>query len=85
MKNVFLLAAKAGSLEGYLYQRTKLDNLDNWVDNIIAMYGKLPAGAKAAIKAELELVLTRALSYGEKTLEPALKAKLNGLLTSVRS
>jgi len=40
-QEIFLFAAKAGSLEGYLYSRRKVEPLDNWVNNLSRMYAAL--------------------------------------------
>ena len=77
---IFKFAAKAGALEGYLYEREKLDPLDNWVTNIDRMYRSLPDSVKHDIKEELGSVLKRALTNGAKVLDNEIKAKLNNLL-----
>ena len=33
-EELFKFAAKAGSLEGYLYEREKVEPLEDWVSNI---------------------------------------------------
>ena len=77
---IFKFAAKAGALEGYLYEREKLDPLDNWVTNIDRMYRDLPDSVKQDIKEELGRVLKRALTNGAKVLDNEIKEKLNNLL-----
>ena len=51
----FKFAAKAGALEGYLYEREKIESLSNWVNNMQVMYNKLPADVKKEIKEEYGL------------------------------
>ena len=82
-RDLFFFAAKAGSLEGYLYQRDKLDKLDDWVNNIVKLHQGLPAEVKAQIRDDLKTVLERCLSNGEKSLPSTLKAKLASLFTQL--
>ena len=77
---LFLFAAKAGSLEGYLFKRRKVEPLDNWVDNIGRMYRELSPAVRKEINPVLVTVLKRALEYGEKVLEPRLRGKLEQML-----
>jgi hypothetical protein len=79
-KEIFLFAAKVGSLEGYLFERESVEPLTNWVDNISRMYGDLPPEVKKELAADLVPVLKRVLQYGAKTLEAGLKEKLEQLL-----
>lgn len=79
-EKIFTFAAKAGALEGYLYERESLEPLDNWVENIEKMYGSLPDGVKDHVKKEFGEVLRRVLIYGDKSLEKELKTKLSNLL-----
>jgi hypothetical protein len=79
----FKFAAKAGALEGYLYEREKLEPLSNWVNNMQVMYDKLPADVKKEIKQEYSIVLTRILESGEKALPDEIKSKLNGMLSGL--
>jgi hypothetical protein len=82
-KELFLFAAKTGSLEGYLYDRKKLEPLDNWVGNIERMYAGLPDSDKEGFKDEFGGVLERILAYGEKILPENIKARLSKLLLSL--
>jgi len=77
----FKFAAKAGALEGYLYEREKIEPLSNWVNNMQVMYDKLPADVKKEIKEEYSTVLTRILKHGEKVLSDEIKSKLNSMLS----
>ena len=81
-KELFLFAAKAGSLEGYLYRRRKAGPLANWVDNINRMYHELSPEVKGEVAAGLVTVLERTLKYGDKVLESGLKEKLQQLLVA---
>lgn len=77
---LFKFAAKAGALEGYLYERKKIESLNRWVSNIERMYANLPDNIKNDIDSELKDVLTRTLANGEKVLKEEIKTKLNNLL-----
>jgi len=79
-RELFLFAAKAGALEGYLFERSKVEPLSNWIDNMDKMYHGLSSAVKAEIVPVLTPVLERILEYGEKTLEPGLREKLEQLL-----
>lgn len=82
---LFKFAAKAGSLEGYLFKRSEVDSLANWVSNILAMYEKLPVNVKKAIKSDLLVVLNRVLEYGPQTVTHDLKQKIQALVERVNS
>jgi len=79
-QELFLFAAKAGALEGYLFRRRKVEPLDNWVDNIGRMYQELPAAVRREVDSVLPPVLKRILEYGEKVLESGLREKLEQML-----
>ncbi len=81
-EELFKFAAKAGALEGYLYEREKIEPLSDWVSNLERMYTRLPDKAKEAVRNELSRVLTRTLTYGGRVLEKEIRAKLNNLLLS---
>ncbi len=81
--SVCKFAAKAGALEGYLYEREKLEPLDNWVANIEEMHRGLPDGVKNDIREELGVVLKRTLDYGAEVLDEGIKTKLNNLLLAL--
>ena len=77
---LFLFAAKVGSLEGYLFERSEVEPLSNWVDNIDKMHHGLSLAVKAEVAPVLAPVLKRILEYGAKTLEPELRKKVERLL-----
>ena len=83
LAQLFLFAAKAGSLEGYVYRRDEADSLDNWVDNILKMYDQLPDRVKKEIAPELKVVLGRTLSRSGKGLDSKNRTRLAELLESV--
>jgi hypothetical protein len=80
---LFKFAAKAGSLEGYLYEREKIEPLSNWVSNLETMYANLPEEVKAQIRNELSAVLERTLNYGGTRLEEEIRGRLNNLRSSI--
>ena len=79
----FKFAAKAGALEGYLYEREQVESLHNWVSNIEKMYRGLPDEVREDAKQEFREVLRKILTYGDKVLEDALKTKLMSLLSEL--
>ena len=82
-EELFRFAAKAGALEGYLYEREKVEPLYDWVGNIEKMYASLPDNVKRDIRNEFGRVLTRTLTYGGEVLEEEIRTKLNNLLLAV--
>lgn len=80
---LFKFAAKAGSLEGYLFQRDRVEPLADWIGNIDRMYHSLPDELRQDIKAEFRTVLEKAVKYGDKVLHPDLRKKLELLLSEV--
>ena len=82
-EELFKFAAKAGALEGYLYERAKLEPLDNWVSNIERMYASLPDRMKDDIRSEVSTVLTRTLAYGGDVVEQSIRTRLDNLLRSL--
>jgi hypothetical protein len=80
---LFKFAAKAGSLEGYLYERETIEPLSNWVSNLETMYANLSAGVKTQIRNELSAVLERTLDYGGTRLEEEIRTRLNNLRSSL--
>ena len=83
-EELFKFAAKAGSLEGYMYQREKLEPLSNWVSNLDSMYKNLPDEVKEDIREEYSSVLTKVLLYGEKLLEEDIRSKLNRMAVELK-
>ena len=79
-KELFLFAAKAGALEGYLFRRRKVEPLINWVDSLSKMYQDLPLAVKREVDLVLSPVLERILAYGEKVLELSLREKIEQIL-----
>ena len=79
-KEIFLFAAKVGSLEGYLFERGSVEPLTSWVYNINRMYSGLPPEVKKELAADLVPVLKRVLEYGARTLEAGFKEKLEQVL-----
>jgi len=80
---LFKFAAKAGSLEGYLYEREKIEPLSNWVSNLETMYASLPEEVKDQIRNEFSTVLERTLNYGGARLEEEIRTQLNNLRSSL--
>jgi hypothetical protein len=80
---LFKFAAKAGSLEGYLYERESIEPLSNWVSNLETMYANLPEEVKAQIRNELSTVLERTLNYGGERLDGEIRTRLNNLRSSL--
>lgn len=79
-RELFLFAAKVGALEGYLFERKKVEPLANWIDNLGKMYHDLSPEVKQEVKPVLTPVLERILKYGADVLEPALHKKVAQLL-----
>ena len=79
-RELFLFAAKAGALEGYLFNRRKVEPLDNWIDNIGRMYQELPTAVRREVDPVFTPVLKRILEYGERVLESGLREKLEQML-----
>ncbi len=82
-EELFKFAAKAGALEGYLYEREKVEPLYDWVSNIERMYASLPDDVKEDIRNEFNSVLTRTLTYGGKVLDEGTRTRLNSLLLTL--
>ena len=84
-EKLFKLAAKAGALEGYLYEREKVEPLYDWVSNIERMYAGLPEKVRGDISNEFSSVLARTLTYGEKVIEEEIRTRLNNLLNTLKA
>jgi hypothetical protein len=82
-EELFKFAAKAGSLEGYLYEREKVEPLDDWVNNIEKMYTSLPDPVQEDVRDEFRNVLNRNLTYGEDVLEDDIRTRLSNLLSEL--
>jgi hypothetical protein len=78
-----MFAAKAGSLEGYVYQRDDETSLDDWVNNITGMYEALPANIKEEINDTFKGVLERTLSRAGKSLSVRNRELLTRMLGSL--
>lgn len=83
-RELFLFAAKAGALEGYLFKRRKAEPLANWINNISQMYHDLSPAMKSEVNPEFAIVLERILSHGKRLLEPALREKVEQMLAATR-
>jgi len=79
-RELFLFAAKAGGLEGYLFERKEVEPLSNWIDNIGKVYRDLSPAVKKEVDPVLTPVLERILEYGARTLEPGLREKVEQIL-----
>lgn len=80
---LFLFAAKAGALEGYLFRRRKIEPLENWVGNIVRMHQELPAAVRKEVNPVLTPVLKKILEYGKSVLESGIREKLEQMLLTV--
>lgn len=62
-KDIYDFAAKAGSLEGYVYPKEKVDTnyLSRWSDNLIKQYQGLPHEARVEIQSQCDQTLGRAI------------------------
>jgi len=79
-RELFLFAAKAGALEGYLFERKEVELLSNWIDNISKMYRDLSPAVKKEIDPVFTPILQRILEYGAGVLEPGLREKVEQML-----
>ena len=62
-KEIYDFAAKAGSLEGYVYPDGKVDlsYLPNWTDNLVNLYRSLPSEVKEDFQGSCNLTIGRAV------------------------
>jgi hypothetical protein len=69
-KKIYEFAASAGALEGYVYQKEKIDveALPKWVDNLLAAYKHLPSEALDMFQSSLDQTLGRAIRSLSSTL-----------------
>ena len=79
-KEVFFFAAKLGALEGYLFERRRIEPLDNWIGNISRMYQDLPPASKKELAPDIVPVLERILEYGKMVFNTEQKGKLERML-----
>jgi hypothetical protein len=82
-EELFTFAAKAGSLEGYLYERERVEPLHDWVSNTEKMYAGLFDNIKDEIRGEFGSVLARISTYGERVLGDTMKKRPNDLLSEL--
>ena len=82
-EELFKFAAKAGSLEGYTFEREKYESLSNWVDNLDGMYVSLAGDVKKDIARTYRGVLSRILESGRGSLEPSIRVRLEGMAAEV--
>ncbi len=71
---IYEFAASIGALEGYVYKKTSLDELDVkallvWTGNLVEAYGLLPPEALEKTQPALDLTLNRAISSFNKFLD----------------
>ncbi|MDO8690172.1 MAG: hypothetical protein Q7R39_09235 [Dehalococcoidia bacterium] len=71
-RDVFELAAKVGSMEGYLWERPDASSryLPNWLGNLERMYASLPLEAQADCSPAYREVLSKAVEGMDKLLGP---------------
>ena len=61
-QNVYNFAAKAGSLEGYVYPKDlDLQYLPQWADNMVSLYHSLPSEVREEIQAECNETIGRTI------------------------
>jgi hypothetical protein len=62
-REVYDFAAKAGALEGYVYQKEKIDEnyLPRWVDNLVNQYHRFPSEVKEDFQSLCNGTLGRAV------------------------
>lgn len=81
-RDLFNFSAKVGCLEGYLYERKKVDisTLPDWVGNIEKMYRKLPEKVTREFLEDYKTILEKIFQSSEKILK-----KDDRVLTKLRS
>jgi hypothetical protein len=61
-QNVYNFAAKAGSLEGYVYPKDfDRQYLPQWTDNLVSLYRGLPSEVREEIQGECNETIGRAI------------------------
>ena len=60
---IYEFAASAGALEGYVYRKDVIDmeDLTNWVENLVAAYNHLPSEAIDEFQSSLDQTIGRAI------------------------
>jgi hypothetical protein len=60
---IYEFAASVGALEGYVYQKEKIDTeaLPKWVDNLLAAYEHLPSEVLDEFQSSLDQTIGRAI------------------------
>lgn len=83
--DLFALAAKVGSLEGYLYERKKVDPAayDDWVGNIARMSADLPVEVLREVRPQFHRVLTQ-VGESSRNIPGLLPKSLETLATLIR-
>ncbi len=71
---IYEFAASIGALEGYVYKKKSLDEMDIdallvWTGNLVDAYGHLASDALGNIQSSLDLTLNRAISSFNTILE----------------
>lgn len=71
---IYEFAASVGALEGYVYKKTSLDEMDTkallvWTQNLVDAYGHFPTDVLGKIQPSLDLTLNRAISSFNMFLE----------------
>lgn len=83
-REVYEFAARAGAIEGYVYQRSGLDpaSLTPWVDHLVRGYGSLPSEARADFQTLCDGTIGRAIRSlrGFLSEDHELVKKLEGLI-----
>ena len=89
-QKIYEFAASAGAFEGYVYQKTKSDidmeELSNWVNNLVDAYQKLPIDVLDEFQSSCDQTLGRAIrslisAFGEASeLVEKLKILVKGKL-----
>ncbi len=71
---IYEFSASVGALEGYVYQKKSMDEMDKkaldvWTGNLVDAYGLLPKEVLDEIRPFLDLTLNRAISSFEAFLD----------------
>lgn len=62
-KEIYDFAASAGALEGYVYQRDKIDTryFGNWINNLVKQYSAIPVDIREVFQPSLDRTIGRAV------------------------